>query len=299
MSDNTKAAACGDGKRLSDFYALVYLTRLLAGQVLNINIGDAHQGTEVDDSEGGNDVASELSDMSNEAEIDHMSLRTNLTLIEGTDDWKRLFLDRFAEAASKNKGGLYVTNAAMLFSGAGMRLFVTCNTRFDDESIDFFRKIEACMRAIAKEGDEHDSNSKIQLWEALLEHQRDQIEHCYIPYVRQGLEAFFEDDTSQSSEPGRKEPHRVLSILHDHLAPSQGISRIAFHSTPIIEALRIRRLAPVRDYLTSTAKSSKLWLHICFLARIRAAYERFTQMVTSNPAFGAVTITPVTIDDPQ
>lgn len=298
---NRTTPSCNDKEQEREFYALVNITRLVAGQVININPDEADPLEERDDLGECDNDDSNTSGISDSDELDALSTQTNSSSSHETlDRIYRKFLDRFAEASSRSKGPLFITNTSILEQKDGATLYVSCNEAFNNHDREFFTEAEACLRSIAREDDPRSTESRERLWQCLIEQQSDRLERVYIPDVSEGLRAMIKDDKLPQLSCACEESHRILKRLKDHfIDPKQQTSQVPSNSMVILEALKARRSPSVRDCLTQHKDGLKLWGKICFLARVRAAYECFIEMSTICPAIKFVTITPVVVSNTQ
>ena len=131
----------------------------------------------------------------------------------------------------------------------------------------------------------------------VLFHQN-RIEHSYIPRLRASFKDY--DAVRSRNDPNTPENSSVsdttLSALRTLLFDRNinGTSTLEEHKRLFVASYNLRRTRNIEEVLyrspSATSKSKRLWLDICLLARLRAAFQKFKDIALTLPSFEQVTI---------
>ncbi|GMF81866.1 unnamed protein product [Aspergillus oryzae] len=108
----------------------------------------------------------------------------------------------------------------------------------------------------------------------------------------------FRDDQGDGFTTIRQGLLAFQNLIFDGNTPGQVMTDR--HSLLVIKAYELRMMKPVRDLLQtsphSTPRTKKLWENICFLGRLKVAFETFIKIALNLPSFKQVTIIPIPRD---
>ncbi|GMG42479.1 unnamed protein product [Aspergillus oryzae var. brunneus] len=108
----------------------------------------------------------------------------------------------------------------------------------------------------------------------------------------------FRDDQGDGFTTIRQGLLAFQNLIFDGNTPGQVMTDR--HSILVIKAYELRMMKPVRDLLQtsphSTPRTKKLWENICFLGRLKVAFETFIKIALNLPSFKQVTIIPIPRD---
>jgi hypothetical protein len=135
----------------------------------------------------------------------------------------------------------------------------------------------------------------------MLAYYEDRLESTYIPNLRlslKGCNAVFNDGDSDNFATARHELLVLRELTFDVAKPGQTL--IDRHNTLVTKAYELRMTKVVEELLETSPKATrqtrKLWVDICFLGRLRVAFQKFTKTSLELPSFNKVTIAPVARD---
>lgn len=135
----------------------------------------------------------------------------------------------------------------------------------------------------------------------MLAYYEDRLESTYIPNLRlslKGCNVIFNDGNSTNFTTARQELLVLRELTFDVAKPGQAL--IDRHNTLVTKAYELRMRKGVEELLQTSPKatrqSRKLWVDICFLSRLRVAFQKFKSASLELPSFSKVTIVPVAAD---
>lgn len=129
----------------------------------------------------------------------------------------------------------------------------------------------------------------------MLEYQHDRLEEYYIPSLRSSLKdcnELFNISTSDRFSSALSEVSDLRDIAFGVDELDKGL--LHRHGKLAKKAFDIRKMNTVQELLQSsvhaTSKSRKLWESICFLGKVRVAFEKFKKTALEMPNFSRVEI---------
>ncbi|KAF1961812.1 hypothetical protein CC80DRAFT_589306 [Byssothecium circinans] len=209
---------------------------------------------------------------------------------------KRRFLDCLAEFAANRKGGLAVACSAMDEAEDNVVVWIARNAGFADEDSSVFSRLGELLGSLSNNSVHR---AETLLWEEMVSYQRNRIENDSIPGLRASFKAY---DASRARNNIETPSHGsvsdgILSVLRNLLFDPHlnNTGTLEKHTRLVVAAYNLRRTKDVEEELfrspSATSKSKTLWVHICLLARLRVAFERFKDISLLLPSFAQVSIT--------
>ena|SRR5436190_20364809 len=135
----------------------------------------------------------------------------------------------------------------------------------------------------------------------MLEYHKCRIESVYIPNLRLSLkdcENIFNDDDNDSFASARRELKDLRHITFHRTEIDQKLSDR--HNALIVKAHELRMVKAIEELLQNSPKASaktrRLWVDICFLGRLRFAFQKFKEIALELPSFSKVNMIPVPRD---
>ncbi|KAK2758341.1 hypothetical protein FQN54_004189 [Arachnomyces sp. PD_36] len=212
---------------------------------------------------------------------------------------KKRFLNRLAELAANEKKSGAVACTALRDLGERCVVWAAMNEGYKAEDGIFFKRVGGMLGRDSGgggvgEGEDEGEGVELDLWTEMVLYYRARLEGFHIPQLRAAFKSW---GTLGEQAPGsgtESPAFCALQGLHDvcfgDQAPDQ--STAAYHEKLVLEAYQIWRDGEVENLLQKSASkaSQNLWLQICFLGRLRAAYKVFKHARTHLPSFGKVDI---------
>ncbi|KNG83331.1 hypothetical protein ANOM_008385 [Aspergillus nomiae NRRL 13137] len=211
----------------------------------------------------------------------------------GYDKLKRKFLDCVAELAANDKGARFVACSAMREGEDEVTVWISRNEGFREVDHVAFARVGGLLGGLGSV--DPGNRCAEELWTEMLTYYRARLESTYIPSLRSTLkdcEQLFHDDKHDEFVPARQRLQAFHQLVFDGNSPGQAVTDR--HSVLIVKAYELRMMKPVRELLHtshhSTPRTKKLWESICFLGRLRVAFETFQDIALNLPSFKKVTI---------
>ena len=129
----------------------------------------------------------------------------------------------------------------------------------------------------------------------MIRYQYSRIEQSYIPSLRSVLkecDSVFDVWVQDDFVAALSELSDLRKLTFGVVVPGQTLTEK--HSNLITKAYDLRMMTAVQELLQTspraTSKTKKLWGNICFLARLRVAFEKFKKIAIELPSFNIVSI---------
>ena len=135
----------------------------------------------------------------------------------------------------------------------------------------------------------------------MLDYYAHRLMKAYFPELRERLgdclSTFRRSEMACSGASNQREYQNLqeLYALSNSLTASRGEKPLTAPSLVVLKAYELRQSAVTKEFLLNQKANdaSKLWTCLCFVGRLRAAFETFTKIACKLPAFSKVTIYPV------
>lgn len=221
---------------------------------------------------------------------------------------QKRFLDRFAELVACERAATHVACATMMQDEESTKIWTARNEGFVEKDRGFFCQFEGFMARICS----CDSSGEFELfraeylgrqaanelWNSMLHYYAHRLTKTYFPELKERLgdclSAFKSSETSNSEASDKRQYQNLqeLYALMNTLATSPGEEPFAAPSRVVLKAYELRQSTAIKELLLNQKikGASKLWICICFVGRLRAAFETFIEIASKLPAFNKVTI---------
>ncbi|KAE8382272.1 hypothetical protein BDV26DRAFT_15470 [Aspergillus bertholletiae] len=214
----------------------------------------------------------------------------------GHSKLKRKFLDCLAELAANDKGARFVACSGMREREDEVTLWISRNEGFRASDYGAFGRLGVLLGKLASTNGE--SQYAAEMWREMLTYYGSRLASTYIPNVRSSLkdcEYLFHGHQNDEFSPVRLRLLEFHKLVFETNSPDQAL--MDRQSVLATRAYELRMMKLVRELLQtsshSTPRTKKLWEGICFLGRLRMAFETFNNIALNLPSFKKVTIIPV------
>jgi hypothetical protein len=171
----------------------------------------------------------------------------------------------------------------------------------------FFRQFEGFMASICLSDSSGElftaeyleSPAANQLWNSMLGYYAVRLTKTYFPELKERLgdflSTFRNNETAKSSEASTQREYQNLQELYalsNSVATNSGEEPFTAPSRVVLKAYELRESAAIKELLLNQKdkEALKLWISICLVGRLRAAFQTFTKIAFKLPAFSKVTI---------
>ncbi|KAF2263123.1 hypothetical protein CC78DRAFT_604897 [Lojkania enalia] len=212
---------------------------------------------------------------------------------------KRKFLDCLAEFAANKKGGRTVACTAMKEAEDSVTLWIARNEGFAKQEEKVYDNLSGMLSHISTKNETNAMRED--LWSKMLSYHQDRIERDYIPSLRASFKSLGIADSSNSRLTSTWLPNGISTLQELVFRETQlGQSTLDRFGQLVTIAYGLRTTKSVEMALNhssdATQKTKKLWVQLCLLARLRVAFEKFSEIAIKLPSFNKVTIVLVSRD---
>lgn len=207
----------------------------------------------------------------------------------GHDRLRRKFLDCLAEFAANRKDARSVACTAMKENEDSVTLWIARNEGFSKVEEPVFDRLGELLSGSSYSKDGEDI--KDSLWSEMLSYHQSRIQRDHIPNLRASFKSI---NTTRSSDliTTYNKLSKLRKLVLEIESPNQSTKDI--HSRLVMTAYELRITKSAEEALNSSSsaisKTKKLWIDICLLARLRVAFQKFSEIAMKLPSFSNATI---------